>query len=85
MNTMHYFHNPFPLKSHLVLLFLIVKEEWKQVAQNLGVSRENIEFYESKEKDHAKIMLQENCSEITVIELYDVLVKSGANAIADYL
>jgi hypothetical protein len=66
------------------LLFLVT-EEWKPLAERLGASSVDIAFYADKTDNHSQAVLDEYGANLTVNQLYKLLVVIGANAIADYL
>jgi hypothetical protein len=57
---------------------------WKRLAGQLGIRRSQFVFYEKKENP-VEGLLEDACRKrkLTVGELYDVLCKCGANALAD--
>ncbi|KAK3730621.1 hypothetical protein QZH41_008013 [Actinostola sp. cb2023] len=59
------------------------RDKWKPFAELVGVSSDDIEFYDKRTTNPAYEILKDHCNNWSVEELYDVIVKCDANAIAD--
>jgi hypothetical protein len=66
------------------LFIRIVEDVWQKIADELNIQRVHIQYYD-RLKNPAKELLTEVCGtrELTVGELYDILVTCDANALAD--
>lgn len=58
--------------------------EWKTFANDqVGLSANDIKYFDNREKNPAMAILNEYCDDWTVDRLYNALVDSGARATAD--
>jgi hypothetical protein len=65
--------------------FCVAKEEWKVFAQKAGVTKDDIEFYDKRKENPVLAILDKHCGDLTVEQIYVLIVESGIDAIADYL
>lgn len=63
----------------------LVTEKWKPLAQELGAGAIDIQYFEARTHNHSMAILEQYGAHLTVNQLYKLLVRIGANAIADHL
>jgi hypothetical protein len=68
-----------------VFCVFVATEEWKAFAEKAGVSNDDIKFYDKRKDNSVLTILDEHCGNLTVDQIYVLIVESGAGAIADYL
>jgi hypothetical protein len=67
-----------------VFCVFVVKKEWKAFAEKAGVSKDDIEFYHERKENPVLTILNKHCGNLTVEQIYVLIVESGAGGIADY-
>ena len=68
-------------------MFLIVRDEWKQVAETLGLTQDEIRFLDLRTLNPVDAMLHHVTRDfhVTVGDLYDVLIACELPVMADAL
>ena len=68
-------------------MFRIVRDEWKQVAEKLGLTPDEIQFLDVRTLNPVDAMLHHVTSQfrVTVGDLYDVLITCELPVMADIL
>lgn len=68
-------------------MFRIGRDEWKQVAEKLGLTQDEIHFLDIRTRNPADEMLGyvTSCFPVTVGDLYDLLIACELPVMADLL